>query len=251
MLRTSLHVATFAGFLILAGFIGYFLWQALFTADRHFAAAAAGGHVNATEEALAHYTKWLAILTAFLVMATLLLFVSGERNVAVAEQSAQAAREAANAARDSVNLAKQTSEAQLRAYVGVGIRTNPTIQPGSNASMLLEYKNFGTTPAREVRYWLNMDLVNVPNRLPFATRPFREERILLNPGATEHIEGDFGRALTDEEVALIQADQKRLYVWGEIAYTDVFGRGPHITEFRLARQPDGAMARTVEGNSDR
>jgi hypothetical protein len=34
MSEKILHIATFAAFLIVAGFIGFFLWQSLFVADK-------------------------------------------------------------------------------------------------------------------------------------------------------------------------------------------------------------------------
>jgi hypothetical protein len=54
---------------------------------------------GATDQAIAEYTKWLAIFTAFLVLATIGLFVSGERTVDVARQSANAAKDSADAAK--------------------------------------------------------------------------------------------------------------------------------------------------------
>jgi hypothetical protein len=106
LLEKILHIATFAVFLIVAGFIGFFLWQSLFVAEKigdnsnQTAAAQTeqrraneSSQRDATDKAIAKYTKLLAVFTGFLVLATILLFVSGERSIGVARRSATAAKE--------------------------------------------------------------------------------------------------------------------------------------------------------------
>ena len=107
MSEKILHIATFAAFLIVAGFIGFFLWQSLFVADKidddgkqtdaaqieQQRAGSVPSQRDTTDKAIASYTKWLAVFTGFLVLATILLFVSGERSIEVARRSANAAKE--------------------------------------------------------------------------------------------------------------------------------------------------------------
>src|SRR5215216_1312146 len=94
-------VAIFIAFLLIVAVLGLFLWQTLFASEEHGEgreqpAIAQSQHQprhedsiggspaprthNPTEEAIATYTKWLAIFTPFLVLATISLFISGERN---------------------------------------------------------------------------------------------------------------------------------------------------------------------------
>ena len=103
---------------------GFFLWKTLFSSEEHAGREAQGkpayseqqggneqspgsgpapsASKSATDEAIAEYTKWLAIFTMFLVLATVGLFISGERNVDVARKSADAAKTSADVARDTL-----------------------------------------------------------------------------------------------------------------------------------------------------
>lgn len=109
----ALNIVIAGAFLAMVAVFGVFLWQTLFASERpadgpaqtrpaYGQQQAGGEHAiggtatphphNSTEEAIAKYTKWLAIFTLFLVLATGALFISGERNVAVASRSADAAK---------------------------------------------------------------------------------------------------------------------------------------------------------------
>lgn len=101
----AINLAIFGAFVIIVAVLGFFLWQTLFASEENgnghkepeptYSEQRSGGEhalrssptpsrSNRTEEAIAEYTKWLAIFTLFLVLATIALFVSGERNVRVA-----------------------------------------------------------------------------------------------------------------------------------------------------------------------
>src|SRR5262245_48230301 len=121
MLERTAHLVIFGAFLVICGLIGFFLWNNLFPEkitnradnpsnaqpeyqhayEKLDRASPLPGSRDATDEAIADYTKWLAIFTAFLVLATIGLFVSGERSIEVARQSANAAIKAADAAKQS------------------------------------------------------------------------------------------------------------------------------------------------------
>jgi hypothetical protein len=108
MLKLITYVAVFGTYLIVAGFLAFVLWQSLFgsnktnypneikatqteqqSADKQFpGAGTAPSANNGGEETITTYTKWLAIFTALLVLATVALFASGERNIEVARQTA-------------------------------------------------------------------------------------------------------------------------------------------------------------------
>src|SRR4051812_33056956 len=90
------NVAIFGAFLIVVAVLGLFFWQTLFAsevnsdrqeqtavaqdqqqdgAEKPLGSGASPGDHNPTEQAIASYTKWLAVFTAFLVLATVALFI--------------------------------------------------------------------------------------------------------------------------------------------------------------------------------
>jgi hypothetical protein len=95
--KMVINVAFFGFFLLIVFILGFFLWQTLFASDQYRGAKTADAayseqhsagekgatapseHANSAEEAVAEYTRWLAFFTAALVLATIALFVSGER----------------------------------------------------------------------------------------------------------------------------------------------------------------------------
>ena len=91
---------------------------------------------NSIDRAIADYTKWLAIFTMFLVLATIGLFVSGERNVGVARRSAEAAQSSADAVMQSGSAQLWMDEVTVH-----GIRTQP-----SKMKLTFTVRNFGNSP---------------------------------------------------------------------------------------------------------
>src|SRR4051812_47791706 len=105
-------------------------------------------------------------------MATIGLFVSGERNVEVARESAEAAgrsanaaKDAADAARDSVKLAERNAERQLRAYVYFdGGFLKKSIEGGTTHLIVRQmFKNYGQTPAYKYRAWGGIIILDAKN----------------------------------------------------------------------------------------
>jgi hypothetical protein len=114
MLKTVTSVAVFGTFLCVVVILGFILWRALFNPDdgdsRRSAeapVAAAQNKSNSTDEAIAEYTKWLVVFTGLLVIATVFLYVSGERNVEVARESAKAAKKAVEVAESALILGQR------------------------------------------------------------------------------------------------------------------------------------------------
>lgn len=96
MLKTVTDLLVFGTYLIVAVFLGFVLWQSLFS-NPHAVSPEPAANVVGAEDPIATYTRWLAVFTALLVAATVALFVSGERNVKVAEAAADAAKRSADA----------------------------------------------------------------------------------------------------------------------------------------------------------
>lgn len=169
MPKMIVNIAIFGTFVLMILFLGFFLWQTLFVSEKKSQAqhqaevtrndqqpekegpfvssATPRGH-NPTEEAIAEYTKWLAIFTLFLVLATVGLFVSGERSVEVAGRSADAAKQSADVARDAIRLAEKTAERQLRAYIFIQATSFRFVKPNVGPIYVeLVARNEGQTPA--------------------------------------------------------------------------------------------------------
>ncbi len=173
----AINLAIFGAFLIIVCFLGFFLWQTLFISkedsggaepsepayseqqsghENTLGARPTPSHPNTVEESLANYTRWLAIFTLFLVLATVALFISGERNVDVAKKSANAAIKAVHITERQLGLMnKQTLAAERaatasRAYLFVEAVPIPQIferSPGNYAVQLgFKIRNIASTP---------------------------------------------------------------------------------------------------------
>jgi hypothetical protein len=168
MLKLAVNIAAFGAFVLIAGALTVFLWDALFapekysdakrydkpaysdqqSGDKHPSGAGfAPSRPNPTEETIASYTKWLVIFTGALALATILLFVSGERGVDVARGTAEAAKETAD-------VANRTLAATQRAWMhGEFTSYGDLVFGDAGMKLAIRYKlyNSGNTPATNVK----------------------------------------------------------------------------------------------------
>jgi len=147
----------------------------------------------------------------------------------------------------------RTTRRQLRAYIGVSLKRAPELNVGTVPMAILNYKNCGQTPARDVRHWANMIIEPYPSTPRFEPKPLQSERITVNPADTENIIVGLGGTLTQTGVDTIRNDTARFYVYGEFWYFDIFGY-ERRTEFRLmygGQEMIGVqgMIRCAKGNS--
>jgi hypothetical protein len=182
-----------------------------------------------------HPTDWLLVLfNGLLVLATISLFVSGEK-------SADAAKEAAKAAKQSADVAKSTlissQRAWIRAKAGV---TSPLIfdQNGASTSIWFEITNVGNSPALNVtpNAWLLALTSGGPYPWQEQQRKCGEIRkagsamgFTLFPGENFPSEKGFGRwslgiNIRQEDIqkalpASVGGKYVSLYVYGCIDYT--------------------------------
>jgi hypothetical protein len=253
MLKMAVNIAVFGAFLLMAIVFGFFLWQTLFAPKEYSEGApnskpayseqktsgehALGGgltpsHTNPTEEAIAEYTKWLAIFTLFLVLATIGLFVSGERNIEVARESANAAKQSADVARDAVLLSDKTAERQLRAYLF--IETAHVSGSGSDYRGVADIKNAGQTPAYKVNFRSRLGMS--PATEPFPSIPFSSPEnlnVMLGPGNVAVTEGVLeippNRSLL---IAGLDTGATVFYFEVRVSYEDIF-RKHHFLNVRF------------------
>ena len=183
-------------------------------------------------------TIWIAIFTGTLWHATTNLWRSTDRLAFGTERSA---------------------ERQLRAYVFLDPVDEFTFvrRPSTIATVEVEIhvKNLGATPAHEVvaDSWMTMDVWPMPQEFSFVGPPGTEPttKSVLPPGGTVHFHTGTSRPFSDAELAEIQNGNRRLYIFGQIRYTDTFNR-PHWTNFCQASTALGREGfRTAMAKCDR
>lgn len=129
-----------------------------------------------------------------------------------------------------VRGADRTAERQLRAYLGLdkmGFR---------NDSYFAQYevgiRNFGTTPANNVRIRLDSDLRDAADDRPFTIGSDFQSYGPLSPTQVTVALVDEDREFDTEEWASIYNGSRILYLFGEVLYDDCFNRTRSL-KFRL------------------
>jgi hypothetical protein len=252
-------------------FLGVFLAVAIFALGFLFASSIFPPNANletaaqehskqetskaSTDERIADYTWWLAVLTGGLVFVASGQGVFIARSDKTARIAANAAKRAADATSASVDLARDTAKRQLRAYVTVNgvIRTkNPGDLSGEGFAVLVDIKNSGQTPASDSLQWARIEIREFPlvTRLPIHCLE-NPTKGILPPEAKNLAFPTFTRALTTIEENAILANHTAVYVYGEIEYLDVFG-DRQLTQFRFRCNgqgyPLGLFKADAEGN---
>jgi hypothetical protein len=259
MLKPFLPIAIFGSFLVVASVIGFSLWQILFgiekindstkdaaatQTEQQSAHKQFGGsglppsYSNPTEEAVAEYTKWLAVFTAFLVLATIGLFVSGERMAKISKFSADAANR-------SAEIAERALIAGQRAFVSVSFEPSAGKSVETNKITTWNFTpiwwNSGDTPTRNMQNHINIKLFDgsLPNDWGFpdlwAANIAVEDRLPVPLGRAPKgtVRGQAVGVSVDQMKEVI-AGTKRLYMWGWASYNDVFPRTMlHVTRFAV------------------
>ncbi|MCJ2070512.1 hypothetical protein MKK75_17210 [Methylobacterium sp. J-030] len=134
------------------------------------------------------------------------------------------------ATRRLVHGADQTAERQLRAYLGLdkgGFRNDADF-----AQYEVGFRNFGTTPANNVRIRLDSDLRDADDDRPFTIGPEFQSYGPLSPTQVTVALADEDRSFDTAEWSSIYGGSKRLYVFGEVLYEDCFNRTRSL-KFRL------------------
>ena len=262
MLKMPINIAVFGAFLLIVAILGFFLWQTLFASEKYsdgqeqaepaYSEQQSSGKEplgsrpppsrdNRTDEAIAEYTKWLAIFTLFLVLATIGLFISGERSVQVAGRSARAGQQAAEAAKEAVKSTQTAMRLDQRAWLGIeNIRPDPSIpQVGTALTVIVTFKNTGRTPARKMRGYTVVEPIDRNSAPDFSyTNDQYFEAGTIAPGA---VHGPGVPATIDKNTRqpiplpqagfdVLQSGAQKMYVHGRIDYEDIF-HVPHWLTF--------------------
>lgn len=129
-----------------------------------------------------------------------------------------------------VRGADQTAERQLRAYLGIdkmGFRNETYF-----AQYEVGFRNFGTTPANNVRIRYDTDLRDADDDRPFTISPDFQSYGPLSPTQTVVAMNDENREFDTEEWNSIYNGSRILYLFGEVLYDDCFSRTRSL-KFRL------------------
>ncbi len=140
------------------------------------------------------------------------------------------------ATRNLVEDAKETSEKQLRAYIGIQ-SNETTVYPFELGGFAFiahaELRNFGQTPAYDLTVQANA-VIDVPDAIPFnnaqsqaqtaagASIAFRDAGVHVN----------VGWPISEEDKTAIYTRKKNVFFWGTVRYRDVFDKRHYFT-FRL------------------
>jgi hypothetical protein len=152
-----------------------------------------------------------------------------------AKQSADTARIHAETARD-LQVMQDTAQRQLRAYVSVsGVTKVEDLGEwqGAGFAVRVEVKNDGQTPAYDLLHWAKIELREFPLVGRLSIHCVDEDtREILPAGSKTVAFATCRHGLTASEEQAIIANEKALYVCGEVDYLDAFG-GRRLTQFRF------------------
>lgn len=163
--------------------------------------------------------RWLDILTATLALVGILqLCVFGWQGLQL---------------RRTVGVMEDARNRQLRAYVCVaGAVMN--FQSKENPEVQVEIKNFGVTPAYNLRHWIHTWIERYPLNvsLPTPSDDFQMAESILPPTGTHIMVLSRPLPIPAHALPMIGTPEGTIYVYGEIRYRDAFG-AERYTRYRL------------------
>lgn len=139
---------------------------------------------------------------------------------------------------------RDQEQRQLRAYIGILDHKIENLAVGQTPSITLIFKNFGATPARNIKYWAESHLDQ------FSAKDFKPDRLVLFPSDV------FSATWTtnpfdEKDIDNLKKGETTLFVYGEIDYLDAFNC-ERDTKFRLIYTGDllrvGRLGWAPQGN---
>jgi len=168
---------------------------------------------------------WIALFTVVLTVSTVLLWFANER---------------------MLRQAALSSESQLRAYLNFSVDGSSfKFVHGEKWTGQVIYQNSGHTPAVRAISAGELDILPWPPPIPFPDPVFDADGSIyvVHPGLRSPWITPFEsrRVFSREEIAeAFVGKTKRIYLYGEIRYSDVFGK-QHFTRFRMMQKADLAF----------
>jgi hypothetical protein len=176
-----------------------------------------------TSDPVATFTLVLAFSTVGLWVATLALYRAGERH----------------------------SERELRAYIVATVQAEIRNFHIATPTVVLGFVNAGQTPAHDVRLWTTSAVAVFPMEkrptAPARTPDVGDSVGVIGPAGSFHSEHVPETPVTPAERQAVVEGRCAYFVYGELAYTDAFGRERH-TSFchfyrgEAARRQGGPLA---------
>lgn len=187
--------------------------------------------------AMAFITFFLALYTGKLYRATVGLgreakATSDRQGIEMRTSLAIAEKSAATATR-TVETMEDTAERQLRAYIFSTHDGPMTIDPNGALFATITIKNYGQTPANEVQCHVFIGLQRLPLDVRLDPPDYAGgSKSPLAPGETIKQFPTLPRPLKQAEIEAIRNNEGAIFIWGEIAYVDIFKKHRR-TRFRL------------------
>lgn len=150
-----------------------------------------------------------------------------------ASRNAEAAKISADTSQKTLALASDTAEKQLRAYVCVESACVKFPSPQVPEAQV-HFKNYGQTPAYKFRGWIHTWFTEHPltDVLPFAPDDLRKGTELLAPGRRSIFVTPRKPPFHPNYLEKLGTEKLTMYVYGEVYYTDAFGKD-QWTKYRL------------------
>jgi hypothetical protein len=128
---------------------------------------------------------------------------------------------------------RDTSQRQLRAYVLVSSALLKFKRPDA-PEVQVHFKNYGQTPAYEMRGWISIWIEKYPLKitLPEAPPDFRKATETLAPSRVSIFVTSKSPPVQAQYIRLLGTPEGTVYVYGEIRYKDAFGTA-RWTKYRL------------------
>lgn len=166
-------------------------------------------------------------------------------SAAQTQAAIEAAVKGAEAASKQAATAEDTERRQLRAYVMVEVSKSALSDTGT-PTIHLNIRNFGSTPAYNLRHWACYDISSVPDQDADFFAPDLITKSTEAPGSLIPPHGTIGKEysgvtckntqLSTEELNEIKAGTKAIYAIGVMKYRDTFGV-ERVTEYRRGWNP--------------
>jgi hypothetical protein len=169
--------------------------------------------------------------------------------------AADAATTAANAAITNNRIASESQRLDQRAWVIVDNYSPTPLKAGEPFGIMVNFKNTGRTPARQMIGWTALD------PLPRGKSPtFKQRRQILGGtlppnGGSHHVtafqntEEKQVAPLTEASVAAIMRGETVLWIYGGYTYSDVFGASHWMQYCAYYVPPDGSPGNATGATS--
>lgn len=189
-------------------------------------------------------TWWLGLVTACILGLQLVVFAvqawvfwvqAGRLKQSVDEMklATEQTKAAAQAAHATVATMKETAQRQLKAYVFIERSRIENIRPGGDPRATINFKNFGQTPAHNVRVEIGIDWA--PSFEEVTLKPPLQSETMgsLGPNAGMELYAERDHGLTQEDFAAITDGKLCLFVFGRLSFEDAFENKGRFVNFRL------------------